>query len=298
MHDLWVYCNGGYCRWQDASLSPLERGFLYGDGLFETLRTYAGRPALLGLHVERLRGSARFLDIPLPAEIDKCGDIIRGLLARNSLEDAYVRITMSRGAGQWGLLPSGTFRPSVLVITRPLKPYPAELYERGATIKPLEWRRDVSDPLPRHKTTSYLGNLLARRQCGKPPLSDEAIILNSKGNVCECSTSNLFAVTAGHVVTPPLEDNLLPGVTRRIVLSLCSDEGIPARQESLSLEDIVRADEVFLTNALMEMLPVGRIIGHTDTPRAFPLPGGVTRKLQQLYAEAVRASRSPEAEAQ
>ncbi|TVM03391.1 MAG: aminodeoxychorismate lyase [Candidatus Brocadia sp. WS118] len=262
------------CRWK-----VLDRGFLYGDGLFETLRAYHGKPFRLDDHVARLVNSARYFDIPFHYTAQHLEQVIEQLLTRNNLQDAYVRMTLSRGFGINGLIPAGICKPTFLIHTKPFPAYPASCYKTGVSLITSHIRRSVTCPISSHKTLSYLTNYLMKKEAVGQGAHD-ALILNTENQVTECAVSNVFLVERNTVITPSLKANLLPGVTRRVILELCNENRIHASEELFGLERVLAADEVFLTNSLMEAMPVSTINGQTIGRL---VPGIITSLLHDKY---------------
>jgi branched-chain amino acid aminotransferase len=272
-----VYVNGRFVPREEASVPAFDRSFLYGDGLFETIRAYGGAPFLLDEHLDRLRHSAAELRIAA-SEKDALVGAVRALIEKNGLADAYVRLTLSRGTHAGALVPDDPPDPTVVVEARPLHPYPAALYERGAAVIVSSLKHDSASPVRRHKTTSYLTGILARSEA-KERGADEALLLDHDGIVAEGATSNLFCLRDGRLVTPPLGLNILPGITRGAVLRLAREANLPVDERPFGLEELGSAAEVFLTNSLMELMPVRAIDAHTVPA----VPGPATRALANAY---------------
>ena len=277
-----------------ATISALDRGFVYGDGLFETVRTYAGEPFGLPQHLRRLARSARVFRIPFDADPRAWLPRIRRCLRANDLlrTDAAVRITVSRGAGPFGLVPPPNLRPTVMILATPGDARVAGAQRRGVRICFFPARL-VAGTLPSHKTLHYLpavlGKMIARRRGAW-----EAVYLATDDTVLEGTTSNVFAVERGRLVTPPL-GGILPGVTRQTITMLARRAGVPLVERRLSRRELLRADEVILTASTIEVLPVVRIEG---TRVGDGKPGPITRTLQEQYHRHVarivaRARRSP-----
>jgi branched-chain amino acid aminotransferase len=287
-----VYLNGEFLPRDAARISPFDRGFLYGDGLFETVRAYAGRPFRLDAHLDRLAASAEALTIPAPDRAKLTG-VVDELIRRNNLADAVVRIALSRGEHAGRLWPTAPAETTLLVEARPLRPYPTELYERGADCLVASVPHDAASGLRRHKTANYLPSILAKREAVERE-ADEAILLDPAGDVAEGATSNVFCVRHGRLMTPPLDLNILPGVTRATVIGLARDAGLNVAEARFGLPALATADEVFLTNSLMELLPVRRIFFcdgrsciEAEDHTLAPCPGPVTRRLAERYRENV-----------
>lgn len=279
-----VYLNGKFVERDAATVSAFDRGFLYGDGLFETVRAYDGVPFALAEHLDRMAASAAFLGIPFPGNA-VLAEAVGKLIDRNGLADAYVRITLTRGEHTGALAPDPSTRPTLLVEARALQPYPADLYRHGADVVIASHRHESGSPLRAHKTSNYLTSILAKREATELGAL-EAILLDPAGIVCECATSNLFCVNGGVLHTPPLDLNILPGVTRRTVMDLAREAGIDVREERFNAELLRSASEVFLTNSLMELLPVRSI---AEVGR-FAIPAETYGALHAAYRELVRSA--------
>ncbi len=269
-----------------ATISALDRGFLYGDGLFETVRTYRGRPFGLEQHLARLARSARAFRIPFERDAAYWRPRIARLLRANALadSDAAVRLTMSRGAGALGLLPPRTLRPTTLLVATPLDPRLPTAQRRGIGVCFFPYRL-VTATLPTHKTLHYLPAVLGKILAARAH-AFESLYLSATDTVLEGTTSNVFVVRRGTVVTPPLR-GILPGVTRRFLESVVRHARIPLREAPILRRELFAADEVFLTASTIEVLPVVRIerrrVGNG-------VPGPVTRRLQEAYAGLVAAT--------
>ncbi|MCX5655405.1 MAG: aminotransferase class IV [Planctomycetota bacterium] len=282
-----MYVAGRMVAESEATVSALDAGLMLGVGLFETLRTYNGRPFRLARHMARLRSSGRFFRIFLPGETDgEIAAVIARLLEANDLADARIRITATRGPVTEGLSDDEAPLATLLVTAGGQVTYPAELYERGAAAVVSDIRINESDPVVFHKTTNYMANLLAIRDAHSAGAA-EALRFNTRNRLAEGAISNVFLVSGGRVATPPVEDGLLAGVTREAVLELAAECGIPAEQRSLTVDDMLGADEVFLTNSIMEVMPVVRIEKHEVGPKGDPdrlgRPGPITRRLAEAY---------------
>jgi len=279
--DAVMYVAGEILPMAEARVSALDAGLLLGAGLFETLRTYGGRPFRLGAHLERLRASGEALRILVRETDDAIAGIVDRLVRANEVPDARVRLTATRGPLE-GPLDDDAGPPATLLVTAgPMTPYPAAFYEQGATVVVSDIRVNEHDPRTYHKTTNYLASLLALREARRGRAA-EAIRFNTRNRLAEGAVSNVFVVAGGRLLTPPVEDGLLAGVTRATVLEVAEDLGVPAEQRSLSVHDLLDADEVFLTNAIMEVLPVARV-------EARAIGSGVPGPVAQRLAEGYRA---------
>lgn len=274
-----IFLNDRIVEETEGRLSAVDRGFLYGDGLFETFRTYHKRPFRIEDHIIRLSNSAKYFDIPFRYTPQQIRQIIEQLLTENSLTDAYVRMTLSRGVGTNGIIPKGACNPTFVIQTKPLSVYPASLYETGIALIASSIRRSTTCPLSRHKTLNFLANYLIKKEAIKKGTHD-AIILNTDNYVAECAVSNIFIVEKDTVITPSLEANILPGITRKVILEICNKSGILVLEKLFGLERVLSADEVFLANSLMEVMPVSKIGGQ---PIGRVIPGTVTKLLDEKY---------------
>jgi len=274
-----VYVSGNLVPAGEACISALDAGVLLGAGLFETLRTYAGKPFRLGAHLARLRASGEFFRIFVRETDAEITATVARLLEANGVPDARVRLTATRGPLAAAVDDDEAPPATLIITTGPMTPYPAELYEKGATVVVSDIRISADDPTVYHKTTGYLRNLLALRDAHRARAT-EALLFNTKGRLAEGSLSNVFVVSGGRLLTPPVEEGLLAGITRAAVLELAAEVGVPAEQQPLAVRDCLDADEMFLTNSIMELLPVGRVerkeIGTGQ-------PGPVTKQLASAY---------------
>lgn len=270
-----VYLNGEILDVTEARVAVTNPGLLHGVGLFETLRSYSGRPFRLDEHLARMRSSAETLNMPLGNALERVPEAIGMVLQANELTEARIRFTVT---------PPGAHElegeTTLLVAAEQIVGYPPELYQKGMTVFICtNYRQSAQDPLIGHKTLSYLPRLLVlrnaqNRQCG------EALWFTPENMLAEGCISNVFLVKGGHLRTPPLDTPILPGVTRAAVLELAARNDIPVEQDRLSINDLLDADEVFLTNAIMEIMPVTRVerrsIGDEN-------PGPITQKLAKAY---------------
>lgn len=285
-----VYLNGQFIEEDSASVSVADRGLLLGDGLFETMRAYGGVAFRPGAHLERLRASARFLHMPFDMPDDDVRAAIRELIERNESPDATLRLTVTRGPMP-GLRLDGACEPTILLTAKPLRQYPAECTRRGCDLVISTHRRYSGSPLARHKTTNYLLSLLARREAADSG-AHGALILNETGAVAEESVSNVFFVRDDTLVTPPPHCGLLPGITRAVVLEIAAEEGIPVAERPVSAGEIFECGEMFLTNSLMEVMPVRKVDRRRIGAEA---PGPITRRLRQRYSDCVKRETSGQA---
>ncbi len=256
---LQVYINGTFYAKEDAKVSVYDHGLLYGDGVFEGIRCYSGKVFRMEEHLERLYQSARAIMLQIPIPIEKLAEDVYETLRRNNFVDAYIRLVVTRGAGALGLDPYKTSDPQVIIITDKISLYPAEYYEKGLELITAATIRNHSAALsPRIKSLNYLNNIMAKIE-GLQAGCVEALMLNHKGEVAECTGDNIFIVRNGRLLTPPIDAGILEGVTRNAVIELAENMGIPCDQIPLTRHDIYIADECFLTGTAAEVIPVVKL---------------------------------------
>ncbi len=277
------------CCWLDGAVMPLEEarisvldhGLLYGDGVFEGIRFYHRRPFLLTEHLRRLRRSARAIALDLPWDDATLSDAVAATIAGFAAESGYLRLIVTRGDGPLGIDPRGCRRPRLIVIAAPLEMVDHGTRASGVRLVVAATRRLPPDGLdPRIKSLNYLNNILARIEANRAG-ADEAILLNAAGRVAEGSADNLFIVRDGELLTPPVEEGALPGVTRALVLELARAAHLSTREMPLAPYDLYTADECFLSGTGTELVPVREIDG-----RALPAcPGPVFERCARAFAE-------------
>lgn len=281
-----VWINGTLVPSEQATVSVFDHGLLYGDGVFEGMRIYGGRVFRLQEHLERLYESARAICLTIPMPQEALADATNLTVRENGLADGYIRLVVTRGSGTLGLDPNRCGNPQVIIIADKISLYPAELYENGLEIITSSVIRNHPAALsPRIKSLNYLNNILAKLE-GLQAGCVEALMLNHKGEVAECTGDNIFLVKRGEVYTPPLDAGILAGITRDVVIELADDSSIPVWEVPLTKHDVYIADEVFLTGSAAEVIPVvtvdSRKIGDGR-------PGPITKRLNELFKAAVRA---------
>src|SRR5579871_2765019 len=263
----------------DASVSVLDHGLLYGDGIFEGIRYYARTPFLLEEHLRRLRGSARCLQLAIPASDEELTAVCSEGIARFGEPDGYLRLLVTRGKGLLGVSAHTCERPSIILIVATIELYPAELYERGVDVITASLRRASPDSVPPQvKSLNYLTSVLAAAEA-RARGAHEALLLNAAGEIAECTADNVFLVSRGRVLTPPVADGSLDGITRAHVIGLLRADGVGVEERAVVLSDAWTADEAFLTGTGAEIVPVASVDG-----RALAAPGPITRRAQQLFA--------------
>ena len=276
-----VYLNGSLITRSEASISVLDYGFLYGYGLFETMRAYNGQVFRLDRHLERLSHSAVTLGFTI--SVADLRGAVKGTIQANKLSSARIRATVSIGEGRMVPDPRSCDEPTVLVMAEPYQPYPPPVYHKGFKAIISTIRRNSQSPLSQIKSSCYLENLLARQQA-RAAGADEAILLNEKGILTEASTSNIFLVTGGLLRTPARDSGILPGITREVILEMAPQMGIDTVDDNIELGELYQAEEVFLTNSIMEIMPFTEIDGKAIGSGR---PGPLTRRLMTAYTELV-----------
>ena len=276
-----IFLNGQLVPGTDPSIHAADRGFLLGDGLFETLPSRDGRPNRLEEHLARLRAGAAVLSIPVPLATESIVQSVTDTLGANGLAegDAVLRITLTRGTGPRGLLPPADPEPTLLITaarTAPVAPGPL-------TAIVATGRRNEQSPLSQVKSLNYLDNVLARLEAAKLG-ADEALMMNTAGRLASASSANLFLLRNRTLLTPPPSEGVLPGITRAAVLALAETLGLTAVETPLQRDDLARADEVFLTNSLMGVRPLVKVADRLVGDGA---PGPVTLRFQQAYSDSL-----------
>jgi len=282
---LKVWITGKLYDKDDAKISVYDHGLLYGDGVFEGLRSYSGKVFRLEQHLDRLWKSAKAIWLEIPVTRDALAKAVNDTLATNGIKDGYIRLLVTRGAGALGLDPNKTANPQVVIITDHIALYPPEFYEKGLTIITASTVRNHPAALsPRIKSLNYLNNIMAKIE-GLQAGCVEALMLNHKGEVAECTGDNIFLVKNRQLYTPPLDAGILEGITRDAIIEIAREAGTLVSEVALTRHDVFIADEVFLTGSAAEVIPVvkldSRVIGDGK-------PGPVTRDLTQRFHELTR----------
>ena len=273
-----VYINGEIISQDKVQIPVFDRGLLYGYGLFETMRSYNGHVFYLDRHIARLVHSAGILGIRGALETQKLETGVSRTLKANGLDDARIRLTVTAGGGDRSLTAVPAKLTTIITVEKLVFPSP-EIYSKGLSTSVVGIRRNSESPMCHLKALGYLENMLAHAEAVDNG-SDEAILLNGDGFVAECSASNIFVVDAGKIVTPPIEAGILPGITRGVVIELAAQLGIKLAQEAVSVERLLNAEEVFITNSVIEIMPISAIDGR-------PVGSGsrvkVTERLMEAY---------------
>ena len=282
---LQIYISGKFYDKENAKISVYDHGLLYGDGVFEGMRSYHGKVFRLKEHLDRLWDSAKAIWLTIPISRAEMEAAVYETLKLNKITDGYIRLVVTRGAGTLGLDPNKCPRPEVIVIADHIQLYPQEFYDNGLEIITASTIRNFSAALsPRIKSLNYLNNILAKIE-GLQAGCVEALMLNAKGEVAECTGDNIFLVRHGQVYTPPTDAGILEGITRNAVIELAEKSGRKVHQSPLTRYDVYIADEVFLTGSAAEVIPVvkidNRIIGNSK-------PGPVTKELTKQFHELTR----------
>lgn len=276
----WVFLNNEIIPTAEAGISIFDAGILHGAGLFETMRAYGGRVFRVEDHIARLLNSSAALALPLDRTREQLVDAVKQTLAANELRDARLRLTVTSGKLH-GLGAEETPSATVFVTASPLQPYPDAFYQKGMTAIISNFKLSPTDPTVRHKTIGYLPRLMAL-QAAHQGGAGEAIWFTTENRLAEGSISNIFLVKDGKLSTPSVNDPLLPGITRKVVIELAAAAGIAVSEGALTINDLLAADEVFITNSVMEVMPVCRIERHGVGNEE---PGPITQRLAMQYRE-------------
>ena len=280
-----VFLGGRLVPEEQATVSVFDHGLLYGDGVFEGIRVYEGRVFLLKEHINRLYESARAIRLEILMSKDDLTGAVERTVSANGIDDGYVRLVVTRGVGTLGLDIQRTGNPQVIIIADTITMYPQEMYENGLQLVTANTIRNHPAALsPRIKSLNYLNNILAKIEATDSG-TVEAMMLNHKGEVAECTGDNIFIVRGGVLKTPPPEAGILEGITRAAVIRLATEEGIYVQETPLERHDIYTADECFLTGTAAEVIAVvsldGRVIGAGK-------PGPITRQLLERFRALTR----------
>lgn len=256
-----VYINGEYFAKEEAKISVFDHGLLYGDGIFEGMRAYSGKVFQHKAHMDRLWNSARAIALEIPMTKEEMMKAVDDTLALNGLKDAYIRLVVTRGAGNLGLNPFNCSNPSVIIITDKIALYPQSLYENGMEIVTASTIRVPAAALsPRVKSLNYLNNIMAKLEA-KCAGCEEALLLNSKGEIAECTGDNIFMIKDNVVYTPPVDAGILEGITRNSVIALARELGYDVQEIARTRYDLYVSDECFLTGSAAELIPVVKVDG-------------------------------------
>jgi branched-chain amino acid aminotransferase len=274
--------NGTITPAEEARVCVLDNGFTYGDSVYEVLRTYGGRPFEPGRHFRRLRRSAARLGFDVPADDVQLLAQVDALLARAPGGESYIRMIVTRGIGDCSYNFERVQRPTVVMIQKPLPPYPTRHYEEGIRVAAVGVRRNHPRALdPAIKSSNLLNNILAVREAQSRG-AEEPVLLNQEGYVAEGASTNVFVARDGELRTPPLSAGILAGITRELVLELVAGLGIPCREQPLHVDDLVGADEAFMTSTTREVVPVRQV---DESLVGDGRPGPLTRRVMHAFRE-------------
>lgn len=280
-----IWMDGEFLGRDEAKVAVSDSLFQHGFGLFETIRAYGGNVFRLDDHLRRLAASVEALGIAIGVDGDTLGRAVTEVIEANALADARVRITVSRG--DLAQIVEGEALPATVVVTAgPLTVYPTEMYEHGLTVAVADTRHNETDPMLGHKVGGNYASRLRVLQAAQLKGCGEGLMFTLNRRLAGGSISNVFIIRGGSVFTPPLTLNILPGITRGVVGNLCENAGLPCEEADLTIDDLLDADEVFLTNSIMEIMPVCAV----ETKQVGDgQPGPITRQLGELYRETVAA---------
>jgi branched-chain amino acid aminotransferase len=280
-----VYINGKLFDKPEAKVSVYDHGLLYGDGVFEGIRVYAGKVFRLQAHLERLYDSARHIKLEIPLTLDMMTEAVLSTVKANNKQDGYIRLLVTRGAGTLGLDPRKTTDPQVVIIVDDIALYPREVYDNGLELASVATIRNHPNAVnPRIKSLNYLNNILAKMEAAQSGCL-EALMLNHKGEVAECTGDNIFLVKHRRVMTPPIDAGILEGVTRNAVIELARSAGLTVAEITLTRHDVYAADECFLTGTAAEVIPVVKCDGR---PIGACKPGPITQQLREAFHRLAR----------
>ncbi|HEV8060589.1 MAG TPA: branched-chain-amino-acid transaminase [Gemmataceae bacterium] len=284
-----IYMNGKFFDKADAKISVFDHGLLYGDGIFEGLRIYESRVFRLRRHLDRLYDSAKALKLEIPLSFEQMMDAVRSTVEVNQKKNGYIRLIVTRGVGTLGLDPRKASNPQVIIIVDDISMYPQENYDNGLAIVTASTIRNHPNSLnPRIKSLNYLSSILAQIESIEAGCV-EALMLNHKGEVAECSADNIFLVKKGVLKTPPPEAGILEGITREAVMELARKASITVQETALTRFDVYGADECFLSGTGAEIISVIKVDGRSIGTGK---PGPITKQLRERFHQLVRSPES------
>ncbi len=279
-----VYLNGTLLPRSQARISPFDHGYLYGYGLYETMRTYSGHFFRLERHLARLARGVDMLGLSSGVAQYDLEKAVCAVLEANGLKEARVRLTVSAGEGDMTPDPRTCVGPTVVAMAKDLVPQPVEVYQRGFRVVISSIRQNSQSPLAQIKSANNLNNILAKAEARVAGV-DDALFLNERGFLAEASSSNVFIVSGGILATPSLDSGALEGITRQVVLELAASLGIPAREDDAATVDaLLQSDEAFLSNSIIEIMPISEVDGQ---PVGKGIPGPMTKRLVAAYKDVV-----------
>jgi branched-chain amino acid aminotransferase len=287
-----VYCGGAFRPAGDAGVSVFDHGLLYGDGIFEGIRAYNGRVFKLERHIERLFDSAKAIRLEIPASRDEIAGLVLEACRRNAIVDGYIRLVITRGAGDLGIDPRSCPRADIVVIARQVGALYQQKPREGVTLVTSAFRRHAPDVLsPSIKSLNYLNNILARIEANDRG-ADEALFLDEQGYVAEATVDNLFIVVDRTLMTPPTATNL-KGITRETVIELARDLGIHVDERRFTLFDVWTAREAFMCGTMAEIVPIAMVDGRVIGTQSAAVPGPMTSRIAAAYYRTVRSTGAP-----
>jgi branched-chain amino acid aminotransferase len=282
-----IYIDGEFYEKEQAKVSVFDHGLLYGDGVFEGIRFYNGRVFRLDEHIDRLYDSARAICLTVPLDRQALIEATLETIRKNDIRDGYVRLVVTRGAGDLGLNPALCPKATIIIIAAKITLYPAEMYENGLKVVTCATRRIPHGALsPMVKSLNYLNNVMAKIEAANAG-AGEGLMLNEQGYVAECTGDNVFIVKRGRIYTPPIASGALAGVTRAVVFELAEEAGISVTEPDITRYDLFTADEVFLTGTAAEIIPVVTL---DRRPIGDGRPGSVTRQLMTRFHELTQST--------
>ncbi|QNN20947.1 branched-chain-amino-acid transaminase [Planctomycetales bacterium ZRK34] len=287
MSEKVVWFNGEMTPADKASVSVFDHGLLYGDGVFEGIRAYNGRILKLRSHLKRLFNGASRIELKIAFTIEQLEQAVRATCNANQIRNGYIRLCVTRGTGYLGLNPKLCEKSNTFIIADSITLYPAEMYETGMPIITAKTMRNHPAAMdPAVKSMNYLNNILAKLEAVKANVP-EALMLNWKNNVSECTGDNIFMISGGKLTTPPLSACPLPGITRALVIELARKADLPVAEEDFTLDTLYGADEIFLTGTAAEVIPVTKIDDKTIADgKPGPITGQLIAAFKQLVADA------------
>ena len=290
MEEPTVYINGLFTPLRNAKISILDRGFCYGDGLFETLRASNGKVFHITQHINRLFDSLQQLFIELPMTRKELTRIVQETVDRNKYKNAVIRLLVTRGETESNIQIDSKIHPTLVISIRPFTPLPKATYKKGIRVMLFKERANLINGLNRRlKSCNYLSNILIKELSDKKSYT-EGVVVDPDFGVTEGTTSNIFIVEQGQLKTPPLSPYVLGGITRRVVLDIARDHKIPFAEEKITVDELIYADEVFITNSCIEIVPVTQVdsnyIGHKK-------PGILTSFIHGEFLKCVEANKNP-----
>lgn len=285
-----IYLNGKLVPERDAKVSVFDHGLLYGDGVFEGIRSYNGRVFMLDEHIERLFRSAKAIDLRIPLSRKQVASAVVRTCKVNRVMNGYIRLVVTRGVGTLGLNPYTCAKPQVIVIAGSIQLYPRKLYDKGLSIVTVGTLRNHTESLnPQIKSLNYLNNIMAKIEAINSGCM-EAVMLNPQGFVAEATGDNIFVVRGRALITPPPWCGTLEGITRNAVMALAREAGMEVREDVLTRYELYTADEVFLTGTAAEVIPVVNIDRRSI---GSGVPGPVTRQLARTYHRFASSNGTP-----